>query len=185
MVHPELTSPMMKGEVMARRRPRITPTPPHSLSAPSLDSLALPPAVARLRARILQAVDRRDIADLSIPIQWNEVPPLFIRGQPQSFDPIAFLKDRSFDGQGREMLGIIGDVFRQPFAVETRGATTTFQWPYFPVVAEREPPPRERLARWRCVRFADIGKRDAVGSPLIHRAGIGIDGTWHYFWTGA
>ena len=150
--------------------------------SPSLDYTALPAAVARLRTRILQSVAGRDIDDLLIPIQWNEVPPLFARGQPQGFDPISFLKSRSFDGKGHEMLAIIGAVFRQAYAVQNRGGSVTYQWPQFPVVPEREPLPRERLAPWRCVRFADLARRDPGGGPLIHRTSIGIDGTWHYFW---
>jgi hypothetical protein len=153
------------------------------LSAPTLDTSLLPPAVARLRARILQAVASGSIDDLLIPIAWNEVRPLFQRNQPQVFDPIGFLKARSFDGRGREMLRICGAVFRAPYAVLTRGATRTFVWPVFPPVLEPTPWPEERLAPWSCVRFADLAATEPGGGPLVHRTAIGLDGTWQYFWT--
>lgn len=136
-----------------------------------------------MRGRILQAAQGGSIDDLLIPIQWNEVPPLFRRGQPQSFDPIAYLKSRSFDGHGREMLAILSAVFRAPHAVLTRGATTSYVWPVFPAVIEPTPWPQQRLVPWCCVRFADLTGAGPDGGPLIHRTAIGPDGTWQYFWT--
>lgn len=154
-----------------------------SLSPPRLDGGDLPAAVARIRARILQAAQGGSIDDLLIPIQWNEVPPLFQPGQPRGFDPIAFLKSRSFDGHGREMLAIMAAVFRAPHAVLTRGMTRSYVWPVFPPVPEPTPWPQQRLAPWSCVRFADLGAANPDGSPLVHRTAIGPDGTWQYFWT--
>ena len=39
------------------------------------------------------------------------------------------------------------------------------------------------LQAWlaRCVRFADLAGADAQGRPLLHRAVVGADGTWHSF----
>lgn len=153
------------------------------LSRPTLDAGLLPPSVARIRGRILQAAASGSIDDLLIPIQWNEVRPLFKRGQPQAFDPIAYLKAQSFDRRGREMLAILQAVFRAPYAVLTRGATRSFVWPVFPPVPDPTPWPQERLAPWACVRFADLAVMGPDGGPLIHRTSIGPDGTWQYFWT--
>lgn len=154
-----------------------------ALSVPRLDTGDLPPAVARLRARILQATRGATIDDLLIPIQWNEVPPLFQTGQTRDFDPIAFLKSRSFDGRGIEMLAILAAVFRAPHAVLTKGATQSYVWPVFPSVPDPTPWPQERLAPWACVRFADLTTPAPGGGPLVHRTAIGPDGTWQYFWT--
>ncbi|MDX7951887.1 hypothetical protein P7D22_11970 [Lichenihabitans sp. Uapishka_5] len=153
------------------------------LSSARLDNGDLPPAVARLRARILQAARSGSIDDLLIPIQWNEVPPLFQPGQPRDFDPLAFLKRQSFDGQGREMLAILSAVFRSPHAVLRQGATQSYVWPVFPAVPAPTPWPQQRLAPWTCVRFADLQTSSPDGGPLVHRTAIGPDGTWHYFWT--
>ena len=57
-------------------------------------------------------------------------------GQPQDFDPIAFLKARSFDGHGREMLAILQAVFRAPYATLVRSRTWSFVWPVFPPVPD-------------------------------------------------
>src|SRR5947209_4928213 len=85
-----------------------------TVSEPTADLTALPPRVAALRARILEAVASGDIESLHAPIEWNETIPLFARGpgQPKSFaDAIDMLKKRSFDGKGRETLSILGAIF--------------------------------------------------------------------------
>ena len=152
-------------------------------SPPSLEFASLPRAVTLLRNRILQSAAGRDIEDLKVPLGWNEVPPLFTKGQKAGFDPIEFLRKQSFDGRGLEMLAILHAVFTQAFVREMRGPVLSYVWPAFPVEPERAPRPGAQLAPWRCVRFADLSIRGSDGEPLVHRASIGQDGTWHYFWT--
>ena len=125
---------------------KIAITTLRRLSLPSLDTRGLPAAVERLRTRILDAVSAGEIDALLIPVQWNEVPPLFRRDQPRDFDPIAYLKARSFDGRGLEMMRVIRAVFVAPFAKATTGATETYVWPVFPPVPEPTPWPQQRLA---------------------------------------
>jgi hypothetical protein len=160
--------------------------PVEALSPASQDLAALPPRVAALRAKILDAVASDNIENLLIPIEWNEVPPMFETGsrQPQGFAQIIpYLKARSFDGQGREWLSVIEAVFTAPYIRVTRGVFVTYVWPSFaltplPLTGDEE----GWLALWRCVRFADLMAHDAKGRPLIQHAGIGADGTWHYLW---
>ena len=70
------------------------------------DASVLPRAVAAIRQKILQACATRDIEALRIPIDWNEVRPLFERGskRPPGEDPVERLKALSFDGKGEEIL---------------------------------------------------------------------------------
>jgi hypothetical protein len=154
-------------------------------AAPSLEIDALPRAVQLLRARILETARGGDIGDLKVPLSWNEVPPLFRRGQKPEADAIDFLKSRSFDRQGREMLCIMQAVFTAAYVQEKRGPGLAYLWPVFPVPLEVAPLPSQQLAPWRCVRFEDLTAKAPDGGPLIHRTAIGEDGTWHYFWTEA
>ncbi|UDL94944.1 hypothetical protein LGH83_01325 [Lichenihabitans sp. PAMC28606] len=156
---------------------------PITRSAPSLEIASLPRAVQLLRARILETVRGGDIDDLRVPLGWNEVPPLFRRGQKPEADPVEYLKSRSFDRQGREMLGIMRAVFTAAYVQERRGPSTSYIWPIFPVTNEFAPPRSQQIGLWRCVRFEDLTAKAAGGGPLIHRTAIGDDGTWHYFWT--
>ena len=84
-------------------------TPTEQVSAPIDDPSALPPRVAALRLKILEAAGSGDIERLRAPVEWNEIPPLFERGLKKGpgFDPLDALKARSFDRQGAEMLAIL------------------------------------------------------------------------------
>jgi hypothetical protein len=169
------------------RRTAAPPPPVETFSEPSSDLDALPPRVAETRERILSAAQSHDIERLRPAIEWNETLPLFGRGaeRARSFATvIEFLKSYSFDGKGREILALLEAVFEAPYVKSTRGKTEIYIWPSFAVVQKPHPSPDERLAMLRCVRFINLGLTNDIGLPLIQRAGIGADGTWHYFLAG-
>jgi hypothetical protein len=169
------------------RRTAAPPPPVETFSVPSSDLDALPPRVAEMRERIFNAAQSHDIERLRPAIEWNETLPLFGRGadRARSFATvIEFLKSYSFDGKGREILALLEAVFEAPYVKSTRGKTEIYIWPSFAVVQKPDPSPDERLAMLRCVRFINLGLTNDIGLPLIQRAGIGADGTWHYFLAG-
>ncbi|MDB5572369.1 MAG: hypothetical protein JWN93_3552 [Hyphomicrobiales bacterium] len=154
-----------------------------TLSAPSADIAALPARVAEMREAMLEAVRAHDIEALRPVIERNETMPLFARGadKPRTFaDAIEFLKRRSFDGQGRETLALLGAALAQPYVKSTRGPSTTYVWPAMALVPAKNPREDDLLALYSCVRFANVGQEQ----PPVERLGIGADGTWHYFWSG-
>jgi hypothetical protein len=157
-----------------------------TVSEPSDDLAALPAGARAMRDRMLAAVAAGDIDALRPVIEFNETPPLFARGgRPISFAAaIDFLKARSFDGKGREILALLGAILEQPYARVTRGPVETYVWPAFAARQKPDPSAEERLAMYRCSRFANILLTNDIGLPLIERVGIGADGTWHYFWAG-
>jgi hypothetical protein len=155
------------------------------VSAPSTDLAALPAPVRAIRDKILAALEKNDVEALRIPIDWNEVRPLFAKSGafPAGTDPIAILKALSFDGKGRETLSILRTILAQPYVTITRGPVTLYEWPAF---ASHPTPPssaEEAQARWRSVRFADLPRSNAQGRPRSARIGIASDGVWHYFWS--
>jgi hypothetical protein len=156
------------------------------IEGPLVDPALLPPRVAALRDKILDACAKRDVEALKIPIQWAETPPIFLRGpgRPKSFAEIVdFLRARSFDRRGVEMVAILRAVFESPFARRIEGPFETYVWPAQALIWPRSFD-SDALARlWALVRFADLGLADAKGRPLIHSAGVGKDGTWHWFTT--
>ncbi|WP_244613270.1 hypothetical protein [Methylosinus sp. Ce-a6] len=162
------------------------PTKPavESISEPMRDLAALPAPVRALREKILAACETGDIEALRIPIDWNEVRPLFERGarRPAGADPIEVLKSLSFDRAGREMLVLARAVLTQPFLRVARGPFEAYEWPAY---ARRPTPPaneEEARALWACVRFFDLVSSNADGRPKVMRIGVGADGVWHYFW---
>ncbi len=166
---------------MANPKPPAQP----NVSEPMTDAAALPRPVAAIRQKILQACATRDIEALRIPIDWNEVRPLFERGAKRApgEDPIERLKALSFDRRGDEILTLLRNVLRQAFVIETRGRAQMFVWPAFALKPPNDPSPEERQVMLACVRFADLGRVDGSGRPMPMRAGISADGVWHYFWS--
>ncbi len=173
---------------MAKPPRPIKPPQPvaDAISEPSSDLDALPPRVRALRDKILEAVSSGDIEALRPAIEWNETPPIFARGaRPLAFSQLVeFLRTRSFDGKGAEILAILGAIFEQPYVRVRRGPVETYVWPAFAARQWPDPTPETRIAMYRCSRFANIRLTNDIGLPLIERVGIGADGTWHYFWAG-
>jgi hypothetical protein len=153
--------------------------PAQQISGPFSDPARLPPRIAALRARMIEAAESGDIEKLRIPIEWNEVPPIFERGTKKGpgFDPLDVLKTRSFDGKGAEMLAILKSVMEAPFVIVKRGPFESYVWPAFALVPPKDPDAATRLQMLRGQRFADL----AANPPLLHIVRIGADGTWHTF----
>ena len=162
------------------------PKPQGDQISPPLDDLArLPAPVAAIRAKILEALDKNDIEALRIPIDWNEVRPLFAKSGSYraGTDPVEILKALSFDGRGREILAIMRAVLAQPFVIVTRGPVTLYAWPAFAHRPREAPEDEITSAQWACVRFADLARSNAEGMPRPMKLAIADDGVWHYFWS--
>lgn len=155
------------------------------VSQPLIDIALLPAPVEAIRGKIIAALEKDDIEALRIPIDWNEVRPLFAKSGTfkAGTDPIEILKALSFDGKGHEILRIARAVLAQPFVKISRGPVTLFEWPAFACHPAPPADEREARARWRCVRFADLSRSNAEGRPRATRIGIASDGVWHYFWS--
>lgn len=155
---------------------------PRVVSAPIADLAALPERVTAMRQKILEACRKNDVEALRIPIDWNEVRPLFERGaaRPPGADPIAVLKSLAFDADGYETLLLLRAVLRHACVRETIGRHTNYVWPAFAFHPPVEPTPDARARMAACVRFSDFVKNGGTAQPM--RVGIGADGVWHYFW---
>jgi hypothetical protein len=168
------------------KTPRRSAPPPTAeiVSDAMVDLASLPVGVRAMRDKILSACEQNDIEALRIPIDWNELRPMFERGGPHAAgaDPIEVLKDLSFDRKGREILSLLRAVLAQSFVQITRGPFILYEWPAY---ARRPAPPADEdaaRALWSCVRFADLSRSNEEGRPHVMRLGIGADGVWHYFW---
>lgn len=155
------------------------------VSDPIGDPGLLPPPVAAMRRRLLDACGKNEIEALRIPIEWNEVKPLFERGarRPPGEDPVERLKALSADGKGYETLATLRAVLRRSYVTVKRGPTLLYVWPFFARRPLADPTPDERAIMLTCVRFDDLGSAAFDGAPAPMELAIGADGTWHWFWT--
>ena len=147
------------------------------------DISRLPPAVADMRGAILAAVEAGDIAELRGAIELNELKPDF--GAPFGDDPIAFLKAQSGDGEGREMLAILGRLLDSGWAALPGGRDIEngriYVWPYFAEVALDKLTAAEEVALYRLVTPAEAKAMRAAKRWTWWRLSIGADGVWHSF----
>lgn len=147
------------------------------------DPAGLPAPVAEMREAILAAVRTGLIDDLRTAIEWNELPPAF--ADTKVDDPIAFLKQASADGEGREMLAVIADLLgagatRLPIGRDVENADV-YVWPY---LAERpldQLSPAEQVDLLRLVPAATAKAMRDSKRWTWYRLVIGADGTWHSF----
>lgn len=167
----------------------MKPLPKPQFSAPQTDVKLLPPQVARIRSKILEVAREGNIDKLRSPIEWNELQPMFdlAKTGPEhltpGLDPIKFLKSLSFDKNGAEILRILIAVFEAPYAQMQQGKYLSYVWPAFAFLPPAPVSEDERIAQLKCLRFTDLGKVGEDARLPFYRANIGMDGTWHWFWT--
>jgi hypothetical protein len=144
------------------------------------DPAKLPPEVQRMRQAILQAAVSGDIERLRVPIEMNEIHPVFAKSRVP--DPIAYLKSVSGDGNGREMLAILYDLLTTGYAIENAGTKEeTIVWPYHAVIPLNTLTPSQEVEIYRFLAPARLKEMIAQGKYSYYRVGVGRDGVWHYF----
>lgn len=149
----------------------------------SRDVTKLPAEVQRMRQAILQAATSGDIEQLRIPIDMNEIPPVFAKERVP--DPIAYLKSVSADGNGREMLAILFNLLTSGYAITNAGTKDEMiVWPYHAAISLDALTPSQEVEIYRFVKPALLKEMISKGKYSYYSVGIGRDGVWHYFTAG-
>lgn len=147
------------------------------------DEIVLPAPVTDMREAILAAVASGDIEEMRTALDWNELKPV-VADEPVA-DPIAYWRALSIDGQGHEILAVLGDILAQPHAVLPVGRdpenNRLYVWPRFAEVPGTALTPAEREAMQRIVPPLVLAEMARTGRYLWWRLAIGADGTWHAF----
>lgn len=144
---------------------------------------ALPRPVAEMIDAIQAAVASGRIEELATALEWNELPPALAPERIE--DPIAFLKGRSHDGAGAQMLAILGDLMsvgpaRQPLGRDLEN-NIVYVWPYLAELPLDKLKPSEQVDLYRLVPAEVIAEMRKSGRWTWYRVVIGADGTWHAF----
>ena len=146
---------------------------------------ALPPNVEDMREQILAAVHAGDVGELTRAIEWNEIKPDF--GKDAGSDPVAHWKATSADGQGREVLAVLGNILSLPPARLAIGRdpenTLVYVWPYLAELPRDSLTPAEEVELYRIMPVADARATIKAKKWTWWRIAIGADGTWHTFRT--
>src|SRR5262249_37745083 len=139
-----------------------------------------PPQVQRMRQAILQAAVTGDIEQLRVPIEMNEIHPVFAKAHIG--DPIAYLKSVSADGNGREILAILFNILTAGYAITNPGSKEEMiVWPYHAVIPLNVLTASQEVEIYRFLPPARLKEMVAQGKYRFYSVGIGPDGVWHYF----
>ncbi len=174
-VLPSLVPPL-KAEKRVNQKAEVQNKPVEILR----DTTKLPPEVDRMRRAILAAAMSGEIASMRVPVEMNEIKPIV--SLEKVADPIAHWKAISGDGEGREILATIIQLFRTGYVRKAAGTgDEIYVWPYFAEIPIDRLTPAQEVELLTIVSPARLKAMQASGKYDHYRIGIAHDGTWHYF----
>jgi hypothetical protein len=146
---------------------------------PHYDFHSLPAPVKTMIERIATAAETGEIENMRPVLESNELKPMVDDAYVE--DPIAFWKQQSADGSGRDVLAAMLDVMSSGFVRVDQGQDEIYVWPYFAEMdlAKLTPPQEVELYRLISPSLAVPMKKD--GKYSYYRLGISPSGVWHYF----
>lgn len=159
------------------------PAPP---SAPQVryGTDRLPGPVQDMREAILSAVRSGRIEELRHAWELNELKP-DLGADLGGGDTVAHWKQISGDGEGREILAVLGEILDAGCAVLPLGRdlenNRIYVWPYLAETDLAKLGPAQEVQLLRLVPPAAAKQMRATGRYTHWRLGIGADGTWHFF----
>jgi hypothetical protein len=147
----------------------------------------LPPAAEAMRQALLDAVQSGRIDDLKIAYDLGELR-ADIADEAVS-DPIAYWKKVSSDGEGQEVLAILGNLLAVGAAQVARGKdpenAAIYVWPYIAEVPLDTLTPSQRVDLLRLMPSREVQAMIAGKTWTWWRLTIGADGLWHSFKKGS
>lgn len=143
------------------------------------DLAALPDPVQRMLTEIIFTAESGDIEAMRPVLESNELKPMVAAAYVD--DPIAYWKEQSADGTGRDVLAAMLNILSSGFVLTGKGHDETYVWPYFAEVDITSLTPAQEVEFYRAVppRLAASMKRS--GKYSYYRLGISPSGVWHYF----
>lgn len=159
-------------------------TPERANVTVSYDLTKLPEPVERMRELIIEAATKGNVEGLRPLLGVGSSRTELSIGGFEG-DPIEFLKDTSGDGQGRELLAILLDIFQTGYAhLDAGEPTELYLWPYFYSVPIDSLDDRQMVELFRVITAGDYEDMQAFGSYIFYRTAISPDGQWKFFVAG-
>lgn len=143
----------------------------------------LPPAAEDMRQAILTAVNTGSIEELKFAYDLGELKADI--ADDAVADPVAYWKKLSADGEGREVLAILGNLLAVGPAEVTRGKdpenNAVYVWPYLAELPLDKLTPAQQVDLLRLVPATEAKSMKEKNSYTWWRLTIGADGLWHAF----
>lgn len=142
----------------------------------------LPAPVLEMRDAILSAVRSGRIEDLRTAVELNEIKPI-VADKPVG-DLITHWRQASGDGEGREILAVLGELLDSGYVVLPIGRdlenNRVYVWPYFAELPLASLTPAQDVELLRLVPVEVFKEMKQTGRYSHYKLGIGADGTWHF-----
>jgi hypothetical protein len=175
------------GEALAQRAERKPPAGPAQSSRMGSEirhgTEGLPAPVLEMREAILAAVRSGQIEDLRTAVELNEIKPVI--ADTAVGDPIAHWRQVSADGEGREILSVLGQILEAGYVTLPIGRdlenNRVYVWPYFAGVALDKLTSAQEAELLGIVPAAMAEEMKKGGRYTYYKLGIAADGTWHFF----
>jgi hypothetical protein len=162
---------------------RVGTRPAPAVSEILTDLSALPPAVARMRARIIEAARSGDLDKVATVMQSNETMPIFSFANEK--EPTAYWRANYPDSGGLEVLAILIEILEMGFVrVDAGTPQDMYVWPYFAYVPLKQLTQTQKVELFKIVTGSDYRAMQDFGAYVFYRLGIAPDGTWHFFVSG-
>jgi hypothetical protein len=161
------------------KAPAQAATPGGAAGEVLYDPNVLPDPIKNTLQGIVVAAQSGNIDEMLPVLQENELPPML--APTAVSDPIAFWRKASADGEGRDILAAMLNVFSSGFVRTGDGRDAVYVWPYFAEMDLSKLTPEQEVELFRIVPAAQALEMKKSGKYTYYRAGIGGDGVWHYF----
>ncbi len=149
----------------------------------SSDISALPAPVQATRQKLIDAARSGDIAALKPIMDAQKYPPNVSYGAPD--DALAYLRDVAEDDDGRQILGLMLDLFDQPYAFHPdSGGETYYIWPYLAEIDPNALTPEQTVDAYRLLNSEQIEELKQFGGWYYWRIFISETGEWSAFVAG-
>jgi hypothetical protein len=156
------------------------PTPPPEVIS---DLARLPPAVARMRERILAAARTGRLDAVVAVMASNGTMPIFSLNGDK--DPVVYWRQNYPDSAGVEILAILTEILETGFVHVDKGTPEEmYVWPYFSRAPLEALSPEQKVELFKIVTGGDYKDMLGAGTYNFFRLGIGQDGAWRFFVTG-
>ncbi|MCC0058746.1 MAG: hypothetical protein H6886_05680 [Hyphomicrobiaceae bacterium] len=143
------------------------------------DATATPKLVQRILKMIILAAETGDIEEMRAVLESNELKPMVAAKHID--DPIAYWKEQSVDGTGRDILATMLNMLSTGFVLTGEGNDAMYVWPYFAEADLTELSPRQQVELYRLVPPKQAKAMIASGKYAGYRLGVAPNGIWHYF----
>lgn len=143
------------------------------------DAASLPQPVQRILRAIILAAQTGDIEAMRPVLESNELKPMVAAKHVD--DPIAYWREQSVDGSGRDVLAAMLNMLDTGFVLTGKDHDAMYVWPYFAEVDIGTLSPQQQVQFFRAVPPSLAKTMKEKGEYSYYSLGISPSGVWHYF----